>query len=49
MLIVGGASAFIAIAVFFLWRFFVTCRALWRRRRMRKVAREKSVERIAAE
>jgi hypothetical protein len=49
MLIVGGATALIAVAVFFSWRFIVTCRALWRRRRMRQVAREKAAERIAAE
>jgi hypothetical protein len=48
MLIVGGATALFAVAVFFSWRFFVKCRALWRRR-MRQVAREKAAERIAAE
>jgi hypothetical protein len=49
MLIVGGALAFTAISVFFLWRFILTCRALWRERKTRAAAREKSVERVGAE
>jgi hypothetical protein len=49
MLIVGGALAFTAISVFFLWRFVATCRARLRQRRMRDAARETSVERIAAD
>lgn len=49
MLIVGGALAFTAISVFFLWRFILTCRALWRERKTRAVAREKTHERVGAE
>jgi hypothetical protein len=33
MVIVGGALAFTAISVFFLWRFILTCSALWRARK----------------
>ncbi|MFZ2017905.1 MAG: hypothetical protein WAU90_04410 [Methyloceanibacter sp.] len=49
MLIVGGALALTAIGVFFLWRFIVSCRALWRKRRRSAAAREKATERIGAE
>ena len=49
MLIVGGALAFTAIGVFFLWRFILTCRARWRERKTRAAAREKTHERVGAE
>jgi hypothetical protein len=49
MLIVGGTSALIVVAIFFSWRLFVTCRSFLRRRQMRKVTREKAAERIAAD
>jgi hypothetical protein len=50
MLIVGGALAVTAIGVFLLWRLVVTCRALWRERRLRQRAPERDVaERVAAE
>jgi hypothetical protein len=51
MLIVGGALAFTAISVFFLWRFILTCRALWRARKTkgRQVAKDNSdIEKVAA-
>jgi hypothetical protein len=49
MLIVGGAAAFTAIAVFLLWRLVVTFRSRRRRRQRRPVAGEKRVEKIGAE
>jgi hypothetical protein len=52
MLIVGGALAFTAISVFFLWHFILTCRGLWRARKAksRRVAKDNSdIERVAAE
>jgi hypothetical protein len=49
MLIVGGALAFTAIGVFFVWRFILACRARWRERKARAAARDKTHERVGAD
>jgi hypothetical protein len=50
MLIVGGALAFIAIGVFFAWRFIKRCQALWRERRAKtRLAAGHKSERVGAE